>query len=229
MLVALPPCLLPGPAPWHLAPSSPQEFAVPPLSVWAVSTQGSSSGKWQVPSVGLCAWERAAVLPTSCAPWQLTLRYCAWRCLGGSEPVFSGGLSSPAAAVQGPPPGVLREPACSRASAVWGWAGAWFIVRSLPPVALVLGGGGLGTSQVVLLLVLLPAWLRRVRVWGPSAWAISLAWAGPSPDCSGLESCTSSRASVGPDWASGHCGPGAGPSSPHLQAVCCPPLERCTF
>lgn len=45
---------------------------------------------------------------------------------------------------------------------MWGWAGAWFMVHSLPPVALVLGGGGLGTPQVVLLLVLLPAWLRRV-------------------------------------------------------------------
>lgn len=108
-------------------------------------------------------WMGASCCPPHLlCPWQLTLGYCAWRCPGGSEPVFSGGLSSPAAAVQGPPPGVLREPACSRASAVWGWAGAWFMVRSLPPVALVLGGGGLGTPQVVLLLVLLPAWLRRV-------------------------------------------------------------------
>lgn len=59
---------------------------------------------------------------------------------------------------------------------------------------------------------------ESLRVWGPSAWAISLAWAGPRPDRSGLESRTSSRASGGPDWASGRCGPGAGPSSLHLQA-----------
>lgn len=95
------------------------------------------------PSCGVSCVGASRCPPHLLCPRQLTLGYVLGQALG----VLGQGLWGPVLTCYRctvPPPGALRESACSRASTGWGWAGLWFVVCSLPPFALVLGGEGLG-------------------------------------------------------------------------------------
>jgi len=81
--------------------------------------------------------------PTSCAPRQLTLRYCARTGPGGSGPESLGACPHLLQLYGGPP-------RCAEGASVLlgvhgvGLGRLWFVVCSLPSPALVLGDGGLG-------------------------------------------------------------------------------------
>ena len=150
------PCLLL--APWHLALDGPQESAVPLLAVRAASGQGPAQGSGRSLLWGFMRGSKPLSSPPPVPP-AADPRVRARAGPGGSGP-GSLGACPHLLQMYGAPPRCAEG--VSVLPGVHGVGLGWALVLGVLTPSLCIGFGWRGPGGMVLLLVLLPTWLRRV-------------------------------------------------------------------